>query len=169
MDLLSNSRCWLILAVTGFTVSFPGQEKLVDNCIVGGRFAEAVKKIGNSSPASGSKREIMKRSGKRKLSVIFAVVLTVFVVILEFSLRIVGSFSPAAHRYIHGLLQNHPLIDGFLCAFFMVSGGYIAYVKYMEQKTKVRLATCIITLPIFLGLLLYSFFIIHRSNPAQVL
>lgn len=103
----------------------------------------------------------MKRPGKRIISIIFVVVLTIFVVTLEFSLRIVGSFSPTANRYIHGLLQRNTILSGFLCAFFMVSGCFIAYVKFPEQKTIGGRVICIISLLIYLVFMLYGFLQIH--------
>lgn len=107
-------------------------------------------------------RERMKRSAKRVISVIFAIVLTIIVVALELSLRIVGSFSPTANRYIHGLLQRNTILSGFLCAFFMVAGCAVAYVKVSEQKTTGGRAVCIILLVTYLAVMLYGFLTIHQ-------
>ncbi|MDD2338249.1 MAG: hypothetical protein PHD01_16960 [Geobacteraceae bacterium] len=100
----------------------------------------------------------MKRSGKRIVSIIFAVVLTVFVVIMEFSLRFAEAFSPTAYRYIQRLFENHPFIFGSLWIVIMVSGVSVAYIKYSEQKTKGRLAALLFWLAIFLIILIYGLY-----------
>lgn len=100
----------------------------------------------------------MKRSGKRIASIIFAVVLTVFVVIMEFALRFAEAFSPRSYRYIQRLFENHPFIFGSLWIVIMVSGVYVAYRKYSEQKTKSRFAELLFWLAIFLLILIYGLY-----------
>ena len=100
----------------------------------------------------------MKRSGKRIVSIIFAVLLTVFVVIMELSLRFAEPFSPTSYRYIQRLLKNHPFIFGSLWIVIMVSGVYVAYRKFAEQKTKSRLAGCCFGWLFSLFILIYGLY-----------
>jgi tryptophan-rich sensory protein len=100
----------------------------------------------------------MKGSGKKIVSIIFVVLLTIFVVIMEFALRFAEPFSPTSYRYIQRLFKNHPYIFGSLWIVIMVSGVYVAYRKFTEQKTKSRLAELLIWLTIFFIILIYGLY-----------
>jgi len=77
----------------------------------------------------------MKRNVKRLLSGIFVVVLTVFLVVMELSLRIAGHFSQTANNFIKGLLESHPITFGSLWVILMVSAVCLAFIR-MYQPTR---------------------------------
>jgi tryptophan-rich sensory protein len=98
----------------------------------------------------------MKRNVKSILTGILVVVVIVIVVIMEFALRFAEPFSPTAYRYIQGLFENHPIIFGSLWIIIMVSGVYVAFLKYSETKTKSKLVSFLLWLAIFVILLIYG-------------
>ncbi|MRR58914.1 MAG: hypothetical protein EG824_11985 [Deltaproteobacteria bacterium] len=100
----------------------------------------------------------MKRNVKNILMGLIVILLTVFLVVMELSLRIVRHVSPTADSYIQSLFQSHPIIFGFLWLVIMISGASIAYIKYSKQKTGGRLAALIIWLTTFVGILLYGLY-----------
>lgn len=100
----------------------------------------------------------MKKSGRRKAAIIFAVVLTVIVLIMEFVLRFAETFSPAVYRSIQGQFTSYPLFFGSLWILVMVAGVSIAYVKYSEKKTTGKLVALIFWLAIFLTILTYGLY-----------
>lgn len=97
----------------------------------------------------------MKRSGKHIVTTIFAVGLTILVIVMEFSLRLAEPFSPAAFSYIQALIKNHPHIFAALWIVILGAAMSVAYVKYVEKKTAAKLAALLIWLAIFLTGLLY--------------
>jgi hypothetical protein len=100
----------------------------------------------------------MKRSGKHIVATIFAVSLTILVIVMEFSLRLAEPFSPVAFSYIQTLIKNHPFIFGALWIVILGAAVSIAYVKYLEKKTTAKLAALLIWLAIFLTGLTYGLY-----------
>jgi len=102
----------------------------------------------------------MKRNVKRILAEIFVVVLTVFLVVMELSLRFVWHFSQTTKNYIKGLIESHPIPFGSLWVILMVSAVCLAFIKYREKKTKSTLVVFIIWLACFVILLLSGLYYI---------
>jgi len=98
----------------------------------------------------------MERSVRRILSTIIIVILLVFLVLMEFSLRFAGWFSLSVDDSISATIKNHPLVFGSLWMVAMVSVVYVTYIKYSEKKTKAKLVELILWLVFLLAGLTYG-------------